>query len=85
LGDVLEHLTVIDATTLIERIHALGKKALVAVPYMFQQGEEYGNVHETHHQPDLTVARMYQRYPTLRLLYGDLRYGYYINYIPPIK
>ena len=70
---------------LLNKIHRMGKKAMVAVPYKFEQGEEYGNIHETHHQPDLTVAIMYQRYPMLRLIYGDLRYGYYINYIPPIK
>ena len=85
LGDILEHLTVSDATALMNRIDALGKKVLVAVPYMFEQGTEFGNVYETHHQPDLTVAKMYQRYPSLRLIYGDLGYGYYINYIPPIK
>lgn len=85
LGDILEHLTVSDATDLLNKIHRMGKKAMVAVPYKFEQGEEYGNIHETHHQPDLTVAIMYQRYPMLRLIYGDLRYGYYINYIPPIK
>lgn len=85
MGDILEHLTFHDATDILWRINAFKKKVLVAVPYQFEQGEEFGNIYETHHQPDLTVALMYQRYPSLRLLYGDNRYGYFINYIPPIK
>ena len=85
MGDILEHLTVPNATYLMNKFSVLGKNVLIAVPYKFEQGEEYGNIYETHHQPDLTIAVMYQRYPDLRLLYGDNKYGYYINYIPPIK
>jgi 16S rRNA A1518/A1519 N6-dimethyltransferase RsmA/KsgA/DIM1 with predicted DNA glycosylase/AP lyase activity len=86
MGDILEHLSVHDAQTLLNKIHYdLKLKMLIAVPYQYEQGEEFGNVHETHHQPDLTVGIMYQRYPMLRLLYGDDKYGYYINYVPPIK
>jgi hypothetical protein len=85
-GDILEHLRFQDAVELLNKIHYEHKKHfLVAVPYMFEQGEEYGNIYETHHQPDLTIGKMYQRYPMLRLLYGDKKYGYFINYIPPIK
>lgn len=85
MGDILEHLRFMDAIILLEDLTKKGKKVLVAVPYQYEQGEEFGNIYETHHQPDLTVAVMYQRYPMLRLLYGDNKYGYYINYIPPIK
>ncbi len=85
MGDILEHLQLVSAQNLIDKIGFLGKKVLVAVPYNYEQGEEFGNVYETHHQPDLTIGKMYQRYPSLRLLYGDMNYGYYINYIPPIK
>lgn len=85
MGDVVEHLTIQEATNLLQKIYRTGKRMLMAVPYQYEQGEEYGNIYETHHQPDLTVALVYQRYPMMRLLYGDFRYGYYINYIPPIK
>jgi hypothetical protein len=80
LGDVLEHLTLDNAIPLIDKINALGKKCLIAVPYLYEQGEEYGNIHETHHQPDLTYNKMASRYPSLKLLYGDDKYGYYVNY-----
>jgi len=85
MGDVLEHIPKEKAEALIRAIHYCGKNLMIAVPYQYEQGEEFGNIYETHHQPDLTVAVMYQRYPMLRLLYGDDKYGYYINYIPPIK
>lgn len=80
LGDVLEHLELDCALALIDKINALGKKCIVAVPYLYEQGEEFGNIYETHHQPDLTPAKMASRYPSLRLLYGDEKYGYYVNY-----
>lgn len=80
LGDVLEHLSVENALTLIDRINVSGNKCLVAVPYLYEQGESEGNVYETHLQPDLTPEKMKSRYPSLKLLYGDEQYGYYVNY-----
>jgi hypothetical protein len=53
---------------------------MIAVPYMYRQGEWEGNVYETHWQPDLTPEVMALRYPELKLLVGDAVYGYYINY-----
>jgi hypothetical protein len=80
LGDVLEHINLEEAKKLISDITNNYVKCLVAVPYMFEQGEWYGNIHETHLQPDLTPDNMLLRYPELKLLIGDSGYGYYINY-----
>lgn len=80
LGDVLEHIPIEDAIPLIDRINALAKRCLVAVPYLYEQGEWEGNVYETHHQPDLTQKLMSSRYPSLKLLFGNQDYGYYVNY-----
>lgn len=79
MGDVLEHLKVEDAKNIIRTIQSNRQAVLVAVPYMFEQGEEYGNIYETHHQPDLTPEVMAERYPELKLIYGDQQYGYYVN------
>lgn len=78
-GDVLEHLTVNDAKKVLE--YALGrcKEVIVAVPYLFEQGECYNNIYETHLQPDLTPEIMEERYPYLKLLYSNKDYGYYIK------
>ena len=78
LGDVLEHLPAERAKELIDKIIQLGKECLVAVPYMMEQGEYQGNIHETHYQPDLTFDIMKERYPKLELLYGNNDYGYYM-------
>jgi SAM-dependent methyltransferase len=80
MGDVLEHLTTEDATIFLDRVNNLGIKCLVAVPYNYEQGEYEGNIYETHLQPDLTPENVLVRYPSLKLLYGNHFYGYYINY-----
>lgn len=79
MGDVLEHLSVSNAQNIVYHVEMNKQALLVAVPYMFQQGEEYGNIFETHLQPDLTPEVMAKRYPELKLLYGDENYGYYVN------
>ncbi len=79
LGDILEHLNIKDAQDLINKITEKKIKCLVAVPYEMEQGELEGNVYETHLQPDLTPDIMLERYPNLKLLIGNERYGYYIN------
>jgi autotransporter strand-loop-strand O-heptosyltransferase len=76
LGDVLEHIPVDGAVDLIRRI-VCTQECLVAIPYEMEQGEHEGNVHETHHQADLTHAIMRERYPELTELYSNQYYGYY--------
>jgi len=80
LGDIIEHLSVEQAQKLLGKIQKKGKKCLVGVPYLYEQGTEFNNVHETHLQPDLTHDLFIERYPYMRLLMGNKDYGYYINY-----
>ena len=80
IGDVLEHLSVADAKELISKIQNLDILCLVAVPYNYEQGTYMDNVHETHLQPDLTPEIFSERYPMFKLLIGDDKYGYYVNY-----
>jgi autotransporter strand-loop-strand O-heptosyltransferase len=80
LGDVLEHVHTEKATDLLTHFNLIDKRFLVAVPYMMpQDGEEYGNEYETHHQADLTPDVMLERYPGLIKLYDNQWYGYYVN------
>ena len=79
LGDVLEHLTKEDGIKLLEKIHILGKRCLVAIPYTMEQGEYDGNVYETHLQPDLTLSIMSERYPQVEMIYSNPQYGYFIS------
>jgi len=80
MGDVIEHMTYEEALQLIEKIHKSGRFMMVAVPYLFQQDEEYGNIHEIHKQPDLTKEIFLQRYACMKFLFGDDNYGYFVNY-----
>lgn len=80
MGDILEHLTIKDACKILSQIKSNNQGVMIAVPYLFEQGEEYGNVYETHLQPDLTPEVMLERYSELTLLYGDENYGYYGNH-----
>ena len=80
MGDVLEHMTFVQAKNLLDKITAKDKLCLVAVPYMYEQGTCYDNVYETHHQPDLTKELFLERYPQMQYLCGDDHYGYFVNY-----
>jgi autotransporter strand-loop-strand O-heptosyltransferase len=80
MGDVLEHIPVQEAQELLTKFDLMEKRFLVAVPYMMpQDGAEYGNEYETHHQEDLTPDIMLERYPGLVKLYDNQWYGYYVN------
>lgn len=79
LGDVLEHIDTDNARKLIKTISETGKQCLVAIPYLMEQGEHEGNIHETHLQPDLTPEVMTTRYPELDVLFSNNFYGYYLS------
>ena len=78
-GDVLEHLEIEEAKKVLEYAYPRCKEMLVAVPYCYAQGIEYGNVYEIHKQDDLTKENMLERYPCLEYLLGNEEYGYYIK------
>lgn len=78
-GDVIEHLSVEDAQKVLKNTYSKCKEMIVAVPYLYKQGEINGNIYEIHKQDDLTPKIMKQRYPYLKLLYGNDEYGYYIK------
>lgn len=80
MGDVVEHMSVMEAKNLIEKLHSADKLMLIAVPYNYEQGVEFNNVHEVHQQPDLTKEIFLERYPCMRFLCGDDKYGYFVNY-----
>lgn len=77
-GDVIEHLSVEDAQKVLEYASERCHNLIVAVPYSYKQdGNE--NEHEHHIQSDLTQENVLERYPMLKPLFIDKRYGYYIK------
>lgn len=80
MGDVFEHISFEDAKNVLDRINFMTIKCMIAVPFLYEQGESFGNVHEIHLQSDLTFENVPKKYPSLRYLFGDPGYGYYVNY-----
>ena len=80
LGDILEHLPVIEAQIVIRNINKFNKKCLVSVPFLYEQGEHFGNIYEKHLQADLTPEIMKKRFPSLKFYCGNNKYAYYLNY-----
>lgn len=78
-GDIIEHLEVEEAQKVLKYAYDRCDEMIVAVPYMYKQGIEYGNIYEIHKQDDLTKENVLERYPMLKLLYGNDEYGYYIK------
>ena len=76
-GDVIEHIEIEKAQEVLEYAYNRCKEMIVAVPYCYKQGICYGNKYEIHKQDDLTKENMKERYPYLKLLYGNEEYGYY--------
>ena len=78
-GDILEHLEIEEAKRVLDYALDRCKEVIVALPYMYRQGECNGNKFEIHKQEDLTKDNVLERYPRLELLYGNEEYGYYIK------
>ena len=78
-GDIIEHLDVKEATEVLKYAYNRCKEMIVAVPYNYKQGIEYGNVYEIHKQDDLTHEIFLERYPFMKLLFKNEYYGYYVK------
>lgn len=78
-GDVIEHLEVKDAQKVLNYAYNRCKEMIVAVPYLSKQGIEEDNIYEIHKQDDLTNEIMKERYPYLKNVFKNEKYGYYIK------
>lgn len=77
-GDVIEHMTVEDATAAIEYAKNHSSMIVVAVPFLYKQGAIYGNEYERHIQDDLTDKIFNERYEGFEKLYDFGNYAYYV-------
>ena len=77
-GDVIEHMTVERARSVLEYARGKCRDMIIGVPYLYTQDEIYGNPYERHIQPDLTHEIFNERYPGFELLSQPVpRYAYY--------
>ena len=67
-GDVIEHMTVKQAQKVLEYARPRCRDMIVAVPFLYEQGEIYGNPYEKHIQDDLTPELFDARYPGFEVL-----------------
>lgn len=74
-GDIIEHLPVKDAQSVLNYAWGRCLDLIIAVPWLYPQGELYGNPYEIHIQDDLTPEIFAQRYPDYELLL-DTGYNY---------
>jgi hypothetical protein len=63
MGDILEHLTVEDAQSVLVILRTKANHIMVVVPYLLPQNVYEGNIQETHLQADLTAENFAERYP----------------------
>lgn len=76
-GDVIEHMTAEDAQKVLEYARARCWDMIIAVPYLYKQGEVDGNPWQAHIQDDLTPEIFEERYPGYEPLWKNDRYCYY--------
>lgn len=76
-GDIIEHLSVEDAQSVLKYAKGKCKDLIVAVPFLYPQGELYGNPYERHIQDDLTDEIFNERYKGLTPIWSDKSYCYY--------
>ena len=68
-GDILEHMTPMKARDVLKYAKPRCKDLIIAVPFLYKQGAEYGNPYEVHIQDDLTAEIFEQRYPGYSVLF----------------
>lgn len=76
-GDVIEHMTIEHAQSVLEYAKPRCNEMIVGVPYKYHQGPMYGNEWERHIQDDLTEELFKDRYKGLEILIGCENYGYF--------
>ena len=77
-GDVFEHMTVEKAQKTLKYAYPRCQDILIGIPYLFTQGELYGNPWERHIQNDITPENFDKRYPGFkRLIRPVVEYAYY--------
>lgn len=77
-GDIIEHLDIETAQKVLKNAKTKCKDMIIAVPFLYPQGEIYGNPYELHKQPDITAEVFEERYPGFEVLLDTgLNYCFY--------
>jgi hypothetical protein len=77
-GDIIEHVSMEEALKLLNKINP-ETSVIVAVPFNAPQGEHFGNIYETHLQPDLTFKSFIENYKNYIPFCVRYDYGIFLN------
>jgi len=78
-GDVLEHIDEEAGIEFISRIYSKCDDTLISVPFHAPQGEHFGNIYETHLQPDLSHNNFMEKYVGFKPLCLRYDFGVYVK------
>lgn len=76
-GDVIEHMKVEKAQKVLRYAYPRCKDMIIAVPWLYTQGEIYGNPYEKHIQNDLTLEVFRKRYGEFTPIFINNEYAYF--------
>jgi len=76
-GDVIEHMSVEKAQAVLRYAQDRCFDMVIAVPYLYEQGEVDGNRWQAHLQPDLTPEIFADRYPGFDVIFATEDYAYF--------
>ena len=79
MGDCMEHIDYERAYKLVEYLVPRCKELIIAIPYNLPLEACEGKPYSAHKQPDLAPDNMKERYPMLKLLYGNSYIGVYVK------
>lgn len=78
-GDVIQALTVPQATRVLDDFKKARIPALVIVPYLYPQPIVFGNPYSEHKQDDLTEEVFHERYPGFVTLFTNEKQGVFLR------
>lgn len=77
IGDCLEHIEFSKALKLVEYLYSKCQELIIVVPYNLVMEADGDNPYSSHKQDDLSPTNMIDRYPMLKLKWGNEYIGVY--------
>mgnify|MGYP003970955833 FL=1 len=77
-GDVLEHMTKIEAIALVSKLLEVTDNLIVSIPIVYMpQGADGGNPYEIHVKPDWSHEEMLESFPQIKKSWAGKKIGVY--------
>jgi predicted TPR repeat methyltransferase len=77
-GDVLEHMTKVEAIALVSKLLEVTDNLIVSIPIVYMpQGADGGNPYEIHVKPDWSHEEMLESFPQIKKSWAGKKIGVY--------